>query len=194
MTLIDFTQPTLYFSASFIVFNPLFWNIVARSEYKQQILSRWFPKREWACYALAATIFTLGIARDAAYERALRSQPAHELLQGPVSNALAVALIACGNILVLTSFWALGITGTFLGDYFGILMDDMVTGFPFNVSSAPMYVGSTMSFVGTALWMGKPAGLALSCLVWCVYKVALAYEDPFTAEIYRKRNQEKKTH
>lgn len=48
--------------------------------------------------------------------------------------------------------WALGITGTYLGDYFGILMDDIVTGFPFNVMGDPMYWGSSMCFVGVALW------------------------------------------
>ena len=87
--------------------------------------------------------------------------------------------------------WALGITGTYLGDYFGILMDDIVTGFPFNVSGAPMYHGSTMSFAGTALWFGKPAGLLLTALVFVAYEVALRFEDPFTAEIYAKRDRER---
>ena len=32
--------------------------------------------------------------------------------------------------------YALGVTGTYLGDYFGILMDEPVTSFPFNVSNA----------------------------------------------------------
>lgn len=85
--------------------------------------------------------------------------------------------------------WALGITGTYLGDYFGILMDEMVTGFPFNVTDAPMYYGSTMSFVGSALWLGKPAGLVLSALVFVVYRVALSFEDPFTGMIYRLREE-----
>lgn len=85
--------------------------------------------------------------------------------------------------------WALGITGTYLGDYFGILMDEIVTGFPFNVSASPMYYGSTMSFLGSALWFGKPAGLALTVLVFLVYKVALAFEDPFTAGIYAERDR-----
>jgi methylene-fatty-acyl-phospholipid synthase len=52
----------------------------------------------------------------------------------------------------VTSTWTLGITGTFLGDYFGILMDSRVEGFPFNVLRDPMYVGSTMCFAATALW------------------------------------------
>ena len=55
-----------------------------------------------------------------------------------------------------------------------------------------MYYGSTMSFVGTALWFGKPAGLVLSALVLVVYQIALAFEDPFTAEIYKKRERKQK--
>lgn len=97
-----------------------------------------------------------------------------------------------GNVLVLTSMWALGITGTYLGDYFGILMDEMVTGFPFNVTGSPMYWGSTMSFAGTAIWFGKPAGLVLTAVVFVAYSVALRFEDPFTAEIYAKREREER--
>ena len=47
---------------------------------------------------------------------------------------------------------ALGVTGTYLGDYFGILMDKMVTGFPFNILDNPMYIGSTMCFLAHSLW------------------------------------------
>jgi phosphatidylethanolamine/phosphatidyl-N-methylethanolamine N-methyltransferase len=88
--------------------------------------------------------------------------------------------------------WALGVTGTYLGDYFGILMDDIVTGFPFNVMASPMYYGSTMSFLGTAILFGKPAGIMLTAEVLFVYLVALRFEDPFTAEIYAKREREQK--
>lgn len=38
------------------------------------------------------------------------------------------------------------------GDYFGILKDSRVTGFPFNICENPMYTGCTLSFLGTALW------------------------------------------
>lgn len=71
-------------------------------------------------------------------------------------------------------------------------MDAPVTGFPFNITSAPMYWGSTMSFAGTALWYGRPAGLLLTMEVWAVYWVALRFEDPFTGEIYEKRERERR--
>lgn len=73
--------------------------------------------------------------------------------------------------------WALGLTGTYLGDYFGILMDAPVTGFPFNVTGAPMYVGSTLSFLGSAILFGKPAGLLLTAEVWTIYSIALRFEE-----------------
>ncbi|MCJ1287113.1 Phosphatidyl-N-methylethanolamine N-methyltransferase [Xylographa opegraphella] len=104
----------------------------------------------------------------------------------------AYTLIVAGNILVLSSMWALGVTGTYLGDYFGILMDDVVTSFPFNVVAAPMYYGSTLSFLGTAILYGKPAGVMLTVEVLAVYILALRFEDPFTAEIYAKRERERR--
>lgn len=88
--------------------------------------------------------------------------------------------------------YALGVTGTYLGDYFGILMDAKVTGFPFNVSEAPMYHGSTLSFLATALWYGKPAGILLTGFVAVAYSIARRWEDPFTGMIYAKRDEERK--
>lgn len=56
-------------------------------------------------------------------------------------------------------------------------MDARVTCFPFNITDAPMYYGSTLSFLATALWFAKPAGILLTALVFVVYKVALTYEE-----------------
>ena len=86
------------------------------------------------------------------YERALRDQPQHAILPEPLNILVPAALFLVGQTFVLTSTWALGVTGTFLGDYFGILMDHRVEGFPFNVLRDPMYVGSTMCFAAGALW------------------------------------------
>lgn len=162
------------------------------AEYRTKFLTRLFGgNRQAACYALAATIFSLGLIRDFLYERALRDQPSHPALEGPLVNYAAYALLAVGNLFVISSTWQLGITGTFLGDYFGILMDGIVTGFPFNITNAPMYYGSTMSFLGTALLYGKPAGILITLHVLVVYLIAIQFENPFTAGIYAKRDKER---
>ncbi len=56
-------------------------------------------------------------------------------------------------------------------------MDEPVTSFPFNITGAPMYYGSTMSFLGTALLYGRPAGVLLTAEVLLVYSIALSYEE-----------------
>ncbi|GAP88339.2 putative methylene-fatty-acyl-phospholipid synthase [Rosellinia necatrix] len=68
-------------------------------------------------------------------------------------------------------------------------MDNMVSGFPFNLTDAPMYHGSTCSFLGTAILYGKPAGFLLTGWVYIVYQIALSYENPFTSAIYAKRDR-----
>lgn len=86
------------------------------------------------------------------YQQALKDQPRIPLLPEPYATMVPAIMFIIGQVFVVTSTYALGITGTFLGDYFGILMDHRVEGFPFNVLRDPMYVGSTLCFAATALW------------------------------------------
>ncbi|KAG6865881.1 hypothetical protein C0991_010962 [Blastosporella zonata] len=189
---IDFSKSSLILSLISIAFNPTAWNIVARNEYRNKTITRLFGGSNRAgCYFLAIMIFSFGILRDSLYQRALEDQPRKALLPQPFGTLVPAALFIVGQTFVITSTWALGVTGTFLGDYFGILMDHRVEGFPFNVLRDPMYVGSTMCFVAGALWYERPAGLLVSFYVYLVYLVALRYEGPFTDMIYTKREEER---
>lgn len=182
-------EPSLYKALALIAFNPIFWNIAARLEYNTHILTKLaFGNRKWGCYILAATIFSLGIVRDEIYYAALKDQPTYApFAESTLIKVIAAGVFGFGNILVLTSMWALGVTGTYLGDYFGILMKERVTGFPFNFNDNPMYNGSTLCFLGTSLWFGKPTGLLVTVFVFFMYKIALMFEEPFTAKIYANR-------
>jgi len=165
----------------------VFWNIAARQEYYNKTITRLCGgNRRLGCYSLAVVIFSIGIIRDFLYNQALKHQPSSAMLL-PL-KLLGGGLFLSGNVLVLTSLYQLGITGTYLGDYFGILMSKRVTAFPFSITANPMYNGSCMSFLGTAIWYGKPAGIVLSALVYLMYRIACQYEEPFTAEIYSKKN------
>ena len=77
------------------------------------------------------------------------------------------------------------------GDYFGFLMPARVTGFPFNVLSDPMYVGTTLNFFGHAVVHRSPAGLVLAAAVGLAYVVALRFEGPFTDHIYAEAARKK---
>lgn len=190
---IDTSKQSLWIATASILFNPVYWNIMAQSEYRNKTLTRLTGGRPYlGCYILAVSIFSLGILRDHLYNFALDEQPKYPPLMTEQVKLLAGASFVVGSTLVVTSMWALGVTGTYLGDYFGILMEDRVTSFPFNVTNNPMYDGSTLCFLSTALWKASPTGIALSALVYVWYKLACLFEEPFTGEIYAKREQERK--
>ncbi|CUS24566.1 LAQU0S17e01838g1_1 [Lachancea quebecensis] len=184
-------EKNLKLALFFIVFNPLFWNSAARLEYKTHFLTKIAGSAKRGCYVLAVTIFSLGILRDYFFHQALMQQPTSRLLDSDAVRKVGMALSACGQVLVVTSMYQLGVTGTYLGDYFGILMDNIVTAFPFNVSNNPMYHGSTLTFLGTSLYYGKAAGVFATLLVNLVYNIAQQFEEPFTAQIYAKRDAER---
>ena len=76
------------------------------------------------------------------YHFAIIDQPQKALLPEEYRIIVPAALFIIGQTFVVTSTWALGITGTFLGDYFGILMDHRVEGY---VSSSPL--GNVLNFI-----------------------------------------------
>ena len=119
------------------------------------------------CYVLAITIFSLGIYRDHVYYQALETQPTYQpLIDSIIIKSLAIALFAFGNVLVISSMYALGVTGTYLGDYFGILMDHRVTD-SHSILMITQCIMVVVYVLATALWYGKPAGLPLQfmCLL-----------------------------
>jgi len=67
-----------------------------------------------ACYALAAVVFGLGFVRDYLVDVAMREQPSFELrvLDVVPAHSFAQCLVIVGTLLVLSSFYRLGVTGT----------------------------------------------------------------------------------
>ncbi|KII90205.1 hypothetical protein PLICRDRAFT_107544 [Plicaturopsis crispa FD-325 SS-3] len=191
LSAVDFSKPSLQIALLAIAFNPTAWNIVAQNEYRNKTITRLFGgNARYGCYFLALLIFSFGILRDSLYHRALEEQPRQAILPAQYATVVPAVLFVVGQTFVVTSTWALGVTGTFLGDYFGILMDHRVEGFPFNVLRDPMYVGSTLSFVAGALWYERPAGLFVALYVYIVYIIALRFEGPFTDKIYANRAEQ----
>ncbi|KAH3678453.1 hypothetical protein WICMUC_001470 [Wickerhamomyces mucosus] len=146
-------------------------------EYYTKFLTKISGGAKNGCYLLAVTIFSLGIFRDYLFHEALKDQIISPFLDSFNFKYAGVGFFAIGNVLVLSSMFALGVTGTYLGDYFGILMKERVTGFPFNIVDNPMYVGSTLSFLGTSLYFGKAAGLFITLVVHLMYTIALYFEE-----------------
>ncbi|XP_007433711.1 phosphatidylethanolamine N-methyltransferase [Python bivittatus] len=189
---VNVTDPSFVLAVLCIAFNPLFWNLVARWEHKTRSLTRIFRSPYVACYFLGAVIILLNFLRSHCFTEAMRSQPKLQLLDCRLGYYASLTLIAVGTLLVTSSFLALGFIGTFLGDYFGILMEAKVTCFPFSVLDNPMYWGSTAIYFGWSLMNASPVGLVLTMVVALCYTIALLYEGPFTEEIYRQKTPKRK--
>ncbi|XP_061455740.1 phosphatidylethanolamine N-methyltransferase isoform X3 [Rhineura floridana] len=199
---VDVTDPSFVMAVLCIAFNPLFWNLVGQWEHKNRSLTRIFRSPYVACYCLGALILFLNFLRSHCFTEAMKSQPKLKVLDCLFGYYASVAIMAIGTVFVTSSFLALGFVGTFLGDYFGILMEAKVTCFPFNVLDNPMYWGSSTIYLGWSIMhFGKhcleiciakfthasPAGLILTAVVALCYAVALLYEGPFTEEIYHQK-------
>lgn len=148
---VDLTDVAFWQVVIVIFAHPIIWNILGRFEYYTRAISRIFVKPVIGVYMLALWIFVVGLYRDALFVIAMDRQVKLDQLDTPLFKATGGACIVGGAVLVLTSFYQLGMSGTYLGDYFGILMETRVTAFPFNVFDHPMYDGSTLAFLGKAI-------------------------------------------
>ncbi|XP_034049635.1 phosphatidylethanolamine N-methyltransferase isoform X2 [Thalassophryne amazonica] len=186
---INFQDSSFCIAVVTIMFNPFFWNVVGRWEHRTRRLSRLFGSSHLACYCLAVVIILLNVYRSHSMMVVMTAQPRWGVLARTDVFYMGLAVLTVGTVLVVSSFLALGFTGTFLGDYFGILMEEKVTGFPFSIMENPMYWGSTANYLGLALIGASPVGLILTALVAASYKVAIIFEGPFTKHIYQQQNQ-----
>lgn len=148
---IDLSDPQLFLALIVTLLHPVVWNVIGRFEYYTRVLSKVFVKPRIGVSALALWILLGGFYRNALVMAVMRDQETVEALGEPVYRVIGALCCVCGAVLVMSSFYQLGFVGTFLGDYFGILMEAKVTAFPFNVLEDPMYDGSTMLFAGKAI-------------------------------------------
>lgn len=191
-TSINWSDPLVWLAAAHITFNPVFWNVSARLEYKTKLLSRIFGSAKLACYVLAFVTFSIGLTRNVVVIIAVTRQLSIEAYLSATTiyymQVLGVFCIIAGLTLAISSMIRLGLTGTYLGDYFGMLKSSRVTAFPYNIVDNPMYTGSTIAFLGLAINRLSPIGILLTLYIHIVYSVALFFEEPFTAKIYSKKD------
>uniref|UniRef100_A0A8C5CHB4 Phosphatidylethanolamine N-methyltransferase n=1 Tax=Gadus morhua TaxID=8049 RepID=A0A8C5CHB4_GADMO len=112
---VDVSDPRFCVAVLAVLFNPFFWNVVARWEHRTRGLSRLFRSPSLACYCLGVLIILLNVYRSHSMAVVMKAQPRWELLDRVEVFYAGAVLMAAGGLLVLTSFLSLGFTGTFLG-------------------------------------------------------------------------------
>ena len=170
-----------------VMLNPLFWNLVSRLEYRTHLVSRVAGGPRRGVGLLALGIVSFNYLRTTLFHKVVENHATCMPMQNTLFDSLGYLLIVVGAILVISSSYRLGFFCSFMGDYFGILLDEKVTNFPFNVVNDPMYVGSTLVYLGIAFHHASIVGLILTGCIALSYAIALSFEQPFTAEIYRNK-------
>ena len=171
-----------------VMLNPLFWNIVTRLEYNTHLVSKTTGGPKRGVTLLAVGILSFNYLRTGLFHKVMENHSTCYPLASPVFNILGYLLIAIGAVLVISSSYKLGFFCSFMGDYFGILLDERVTGFPFNILEDPMYLGSGLVYLGFSFQHASVIGFVLTGCIGFSYAIAVLFEQPFTAKIYANRN------
>lgn len=166
--------------------NPVFWNIASRFEYRTKLISRIAGGPKNGVVLLGLMILALNGLRTNLFHTLVETDESPlQLLSTPLAGAIGQVMIVFGTTLVISSTWRLGFFGTFMGDHFGLLLKERVTGFPFNVTDNPMYWGSAIIYFGYSLKHASLIGILLSLCITLSYAIAIRIEEPFTAMIYQ---------
>lgn len=186
---VDLTSKAVQRSLAAIAWAPFAWNVFPRLEYRHRVISTpLFGSRTIALYAFAAYIVCFSSFREHVFFEAIASTPkwtSGDDFIDDIVRAIGTGLLAFGVILSVTGFYHLRITYTYMGEYFGFMMDKLVTSFPFNFAPDPMYNGSVLMHYGYAFRALSPAGLFLSMVTALSYWIAAKiFEEPFMMYCY----------
>jgi len=180
--------PTL--SACIVVMlNPVFWNGISRLEFYTGVISKAAGGPRKAVVLIAMAIAGGTYVRTQFFNQAMENHANCSYLDGLMFDVIGYIFIIVGQTLTISSAWSLGFFATFMGDYFGILLDKRVTGFPFNILDDPMYTGSFLTYLGLAFKHGSVIGFILSGCIGLAYVISACFERPFTAKIYSNRKK-----
>ena len=191
--LVELVSPHVLLACLTVMLNPLLWNLAARLEYNTRAISRFCRGPRKGIVTLAVFILFNNSLRTLFVHHMMNKYSNWEVLEVNLAIFLGYFFMGIGVFLVLVTTWRLGFYCTFLGDYFGILLDAKVTGFPFNILDHPMFWGSFMMYFGGALQQASVIGLLLAFFVGLSYIIAAKFEEPFTTMIYAKQAQAKKS-
>ena len=173
-----------------IIICPITWNLVARWEFYTKIFSKLAGDNRLAADIFAHILIEMGLFRNYMFSRTVQHQSHFDIDASLELYLQSVAFLTFGSgvLFVLGSFYRLGIHGIYYADYFGILMSEKATRFPYNVLENPLYVGSTLIFLGSSIHYKSPVGFILTLLAFIMYKFASILENPITELIYSEEN------
>jgi phosphatidylethanolamine N-methyltransferase len=187
---IDFYDPRFITTVIMIIICPITWNLFARIEFNTKYFSKLAGDNVLAADIFAHILIEMGIFRNYMFKVTVDHQKSVDFstvyeLEFKLAGYIFAGI---GSFLVAMSFYRLGIHGIYYADYFGILMKEKVTAFPYNYIENPLYVGASLIFAGKAIEARSASGVVLTILAIFMYKIASILENPMTNLIYSQEN------
>lgn len=183
---IDITEKNFLWSVFHAFLNFFMWMLVPHFEFRYNILSRFMKgDKARACDFLSFFLIQTGALRNLAFNEAINQgiKISYGKFDLPL-EIIGATMIAAGALLIIITFYRMGIRGMYFGDHFGFLFDEKITAFPFSHLDNPQYVGTTTFFVGCALYYHSPAGAFLAGLTYILYSILNVVEGRKLVEFY----------
>jgi methylene-fatty-acyl-phospholipid synthase len=170
---IDFTEPMFLLSIFYSILCFLLWILIPHLEFKYKFLSRLLNgDQEKACDFLSYFLIYTGTMRNNAINEMINKNKVitYGIYEIPL-QIFAYTTMTFGIILVIFSFYRLGLRGMYFGDHFGFLLKEKIVSFPYNYFPNAQYVGTTWLFIGYAIAFHSPAGLFITLLINILYQI-----------------------
>eukprot|EP01112_Ceratiomyxa_fruticulosa_P024095 TRINITY_DN957_c0_g1_i1.p1 TRINITY_DN957_c0_g1~~TRINITY_DN957_c0_g1_i1.p1 ORF type:complete len:203 (-),score=31.35 TRINITY_DN957_c0_g1_i1:36-644(-) len=176
-------------AAAVIVLHVANYNLTAHLEYHTRIFTKLIGKH--AIYFYAVYLMISALFRDHIMnETIVASSEQFILFPQEQAEVIGKLLFLLGVGLNLWTLKALGIKGMYNGDSFGWLMNEPVTGGPFQYFSDPQYVGTTIAALGHAVTHQKTVGYLLTLVLGLTFYFSAKFvEAPHMNYIYSHREK-----
>ena len=190
---INFQDSLLWIAIGYIFLNLLSWLVIPHLEFKYKTFSRILKgQNDRAADFVAYFMIYIGTIRNYYMDEAIK---ANIILDLGVLNypcyLLGGVLCAAGSILVVASFYRLGLRGLYFGDHFGFFFKEKVTAFPYDILSSPQYVGTCMIHSGFGFLYLSPAAFLIACLYVLCYLILNVVEGAKLKIFYPENKSEK---
>ena len=194
---IDLTDSRLWYAIVYIFLNLFAWLLIPYLEFQHKLFSKLLKgDYEKAADFVAYFLIYLGTMRNYYMQHAIYHN--YRLDLGRMNYPLfmiGILALGFGALLILTSFYRLGIRGLYFGDHFGTIRKERITNFPYDIIVCPHYVGSILFQFGITFCYRSPA----ACVFTILYMLSYSILDKFEEKKFEEKkfeifnNDEKKT-
>jgi len=192
---IDFTETYFLQAMGYSVLCFLLWVLIPHFQFKYKLLSKLTGGDEGkACDFLSYFLIYTGTIRNHAINEMINKNKtiSYENFEIPM-QIISYAMMAFGLVLVVFSFYRLGLRGMYFGDHFGFLFKEKIISFPYNYFPNAQYVGTTWFFVGFSLAFHSVAGVFVSTVIYLLYQILNVVESRKLEIFYPPNKSEEKS-